>query len=123
MENDLHGLFTVTKNNIARYIDLRLKLLKIETYEKAGKVSSVLLLILMILFVVFFAVLFLFLGLGFYLGQILDSLPLGMALTGVLYLILLAGVVLCRNKITNNLFKLFVSELMKDDDGEEQTKS
>lgn len=123
MEKDLQDLFTITKDNVSKYIDLRLKLLKIETYEKVGKVSSVLLLILLILFIVFFAVLFLFMGLGYYLGQVLGNQSLGMALIGGLYLILLISVILYRNKIMNNLFNLFVSELMKDDDGEKQSKN
>lgn len=112
-------MLNVTKDNILKYVELRLKLLKIETYEKLGKVSAVLLIVLLVLFIVFFAVLFLFLGLGYFLGDVLGSLSLGMVLTGGLYLLFLAVVLLARKKIMEKVFNLFVSELMKDDDGNE----
>lgn len=119
MEKDLQSVFNITKDNVTKYIDLRLKLLKIETYEKVGKVSSVLLLVLLVLFIVFFAVLFLFMGLGYYLGQVLDSQSLGMSLIGGLYLLILLAVILCRKLIMNKIFGLFISELMKEDDDNE----
>ncbi len=116
MEKDLFGLFDDVKKDVIMYGDLRLKLLKLETYEKAGKVSAALSFVFVLLFIVFFAVLFLFLGLGYYLGQLLDNQAFGMCLIGGLYLLILLLVILCRKSFMGKIFSLFISELMADDD-------
>ncbi len=106
------------KEDISKYLDLRLKLLKIEVYEKAGKISSVLSVLLIIFFVAFFAILFLFLALGFYWGNLLGSLALGMCLVGGIYILVLLTVILFRKKIMGKIFNLFITELIEDDEEE-----
>lgn len=120
MEKNLQGFFSIFKDDVLKYIDLRLKLFRIEAYEKIGKVSAVSLLVLIFVFMIFFAVLFLFLGLGLYLGQLFGSLSLGMVAVGFLYLLLSVVLFLCRKYIMNKVFELFVSELMKEENGDKK---
>ena len=120
MEKNISGLFNLIKDDVKRYVDLRLKLLKVETYEKAGQAAAVCSLAVIILLIVFFAIFFLFLGLGCYLGQVLGNLALGIALVGVLYLLLLVLVLLLRHRIMDRVFGLFVRELMEGDAHEEK---
>lgn len=119
MDKDFLGLFNDIKGDLTKYVNLRMKLLKIETYEKAGKIAASLSFVLVLMFIVFFAVLFLFLGLGYYLGQWLNDQAMGMCLIGGLYLIILAIVILFRKQLTSKIFSLFVSELMDGDNDDE----
>ncbi len=120
MEKNLADVFTDVKKDVTTYLDLRLKLLKLETYEKTGKIAAVMSFVFVILFIVFFAVLFLFLGLGYHLGNLLDNQALGMTLIGSIYLLILIIAILFRKSFMSKIFSLFIAELTADDDGKEQ---
>ena len=119
MEKNVTGIFSEIKKDITTYLELRFKLLKIETYEKTGKAGAALSFIFILLFIVFFAILFLFFGLGYYLGEMLNSQALGMFAVGALYLIILGFVILFRKGIMRKFFNLFISELRSEEDDEQ----
>ena len=68
MEKDAGEIFRELKKDLSAYVELKLELLKLNTYERTGKVIAVLSYGVILLFLAFFAILFIFLALGFFLG-------------------------------------------------------
>lgn len=106
---------------ITEYFDARLKLIKLETFEKIAKVTAVLFSSLVVALLGFFLLFFLSLSAGFYLGKIFDSLALGfLAVTG-LYLILFALVLFMKKDLLENLLiERIIGELTKKEGDDEQ---
>ena len=67
MEKDAGEIFRELKKDLSAYVELKLELLKLNTYERTGKVIAVLSYGVILLFLAFFAILFIFLALGFFL--------------------------------------------------------
>ena len=70
MEKDAGEIFRELKKDLSAYVELKLELLKLNTYERTGKVIAVLSYGVILLFLAFFAILFIFLALGFFLGDL-----------------------------------------------------
>ena len=62
MEKDSGTVFRELKEDVSAYVELKLELLKLSTYERTGKVIAVLSYGLILLFLAFFAILFIFLA-------------------------------------------------------------
>ena len=62
MEKDSGTVFRELKEDVSAYVELKLELLKLSTYERTGKVIAVLSYGLILLFLAFFAILFIFLN-------------------------------------------------------------
>lgn len=84
MENTAGKIFTELKEDISTYARLKLRLLKLMAIERTAIVLAVLSHSLILLLLSFFTVLFLFVALGCYLGELLDSPALGFLLSEVL---------------------------------------
>ncbi len=106
---------------ITEYFDARLKLLKLETFEKIAKVTAVLFSSLVMALLAFFLLFFLSMSAGFYLGKIFDSMALGfLAVTG-LYLILFVLVMLMKKDLLEEfLIERIIGELTKEEGDDEQ---
>jgi len=103
------------KQQLIEYVDLKVKILKLEIYEKASLISASLASGLIIVLLVTFFVLSLFLSFAFYLGQLLNNYALGFGISGLLYLILLIVFFVAfknsfKKYITNKLILLFAEE-------------
>lgn len=94
--NDSGQIFENLKKDLSAYLELKLSLLKLNTYERTSKVISILSYGLIVLFLAFFAILFVFIALGFFLGNLLDSNTAGFGCVSLLYLLILG--ILLRNK-------------------------
>lgn len=70
MEKDAGEIFRELKKDLSAYVELKLELLKLNTYERTGKVIAVLSYGVILLFLAFFAILFIFLALGFSWGSV-----------------------------------------------------
>lgn len=68
MEKDAGEIFRELKKDLSAYVELKLELLKLNTYERTGKVITVLSYGVILLFLAFFAILFIFLAIRFFLG-------------------------------------------------------
>ena len=68
MEKDPDKIIQELREDVSAFVELKLELLKLNTYERTGKVIAVLSYGLVLLFLAFFAILFIFLALGFFLG-------------------------------------------------------
>ena len=87
MENAAEKIFTELKEDISTYARLKLRLLKLMAIERTAIVLAVLSHSLILLLLSFFTVLFLFVALGCYLGELLDSPALGFLIVGGIYLL------------------------------------
>lgn len=94
--NDSGQTFENLKKDLSAYLELKLSLLKLNTYERTSKVISILSYGLIVLFLAFFAILFVFIALGFFLRNLLDSNAAGFGCVSLLYLLILG--ILLRNK-------------------------
>jgi len=112
MEKDAGEIFRELKKDLSAYVELKLELLKLNTYERTGKVIAVLSYGVILLFLAFFAILFIFLALGFFLGDLFGSAGAGFGVVAVLYLLLIGIIVRISNKVLN----VVISALTTNDD-------
>ncbi|MBK5720073.1 hypothetical protein JGH11_04230 [Dysgonomonas sp. Marseille-P4677] len=110
-DKSLNTLVEEIKVDLLSYINRRVRLFKLDSYEKLSISASVAgygLIVLAILSVLIFFVL---IGLAFFVGELLDSLAAGFGIMALLSLIVLFIVFLCRNiikeTILNNAINFF----------------
>ncbi len=86
MENNTEKIFTDLKEEISAYVGLKLRLWKLMAIERtAGVLSSLSHGLILVLFA-FFTVLFLFVALGFFLGDLLGSIAWGFLIVSGIYI-------------------------------------
>ena len=83
MEKDSTTLFKEVKEDVSKWVDLKLELVKLSTYERTGQVVSVLSYGLILLFASFFAILFIFLAFGLLFGEWLESMWAGFGMVAL----------------------------------------
>ncbi|MDE6451045.1 MAG: phage holin family protein [Odoribacter sp.] len=116
MENKAEKIFSDLKEEISTYAGLRLRLWKLMAIERtAGMLASLSLGLILTLFA-FFTILFLFVALGFFLGDWLGSIALGFLLVGMIYLVLTFAFVLAEGRIRMRLTNVFVKALQANDE-------
>lgn len=119
--NEKSPVINELKQLITEYFDARLKLIKLETFEKIAKVTAVLFSSLVVALLGFFLLFFLSMSLGFYLGKVFDSMALGFLSVTVLYLILFVLVLLMKKDLLEEfLIERIIGELTKKEDDDEQ---
>jgi hypothetical protein len=116
MEKDAGEIFRELKKDLSAYVELKLELLKLNTYERTGKVIAVLSYGVILLFLAFFAILFIFLALGFFLGDLFGSAGAGFGVVAVLYLLLIGIIVMNKDRISNKVLNVVISALTTNDD-------
>ena len=116
MEKDAGEIFRELKKDLSAYVELKLELLKLNTYERTGKVITVLSYGVILLFLAFFAILFIFLALGFFLGELFGSVSSGFGVVAVLYLLLIGLIVMNKDRISNKVLNVVISALTTNDD-------
>ena len=116
MEKDAGEIFRELKKDLSAYVELKLELLKLNTYERTGKVIAVLSYGVILLFLAFFAILFIFLALGFFLGDLFSSVGSGFGVVAVLYLLLIGIIVMNKDRISNKVLNVVISALTTNDD-------
>lgn len=122
MEKDSRNIFREIKDDIADYAELKLEFIKLSTYERTAKVISLLSYGLILLFLAFFAILFIFLALGFFLGDWLGSSGLGFGLVAILYMILIAIIVKNKEEISSKVINEVIAALTANDVKNDQTR-
>ena len=117
---NLNEILSVLKANLKDWIEVRLKLLQLNIYEKTAIAGSLLILGVIIINLLFFALLFAFFSLGFLLGKWLDSLAGGFALISLFYCLILIIVYIFRKRLYISLQNLFLKELNSEPDEKSQ---
>jgi len=121
MGKDAEQIFRKLKEDLSAYVELKVELLKLTAYERTGKLVSVLSYGLILLFLAFFAILFIFLTLGFFLGDILDNVAGGFAIVALLYMILFAIIIFNKNKISEAIVNEIISVLTAIEDKKKES--
>ena len=109
MEKDAGEIFRELKKDLSAYVELKLELLKLNTYERTGKVIAVLSYGVILLFLAFLA-------LGFFLGDLFGSVGSGFGVVAVLYLLLIGIIVMNKDRISNKVLNVVISALTTNDD-------
>lgn len=120
MENFADKTFSELKNDISTYVETRFELMKLNTYERVAKIVAVLSYGTVLILLAFFVILFLFLSLGFFLGEILNSMALGFLLVVGMYLLLFGLIILFREKISVKVTNEIITAMMSKDEREEE---
>jgi len=119
--NEKSPVISELRQLITEYFDARLKLIKLETFEKIAKVTAVLFSSLVVALLGFFLLFFLSMSLGFYLGKVFDSLALGFLTVTGLYLILFLLVMFMKKDLLEEfLIERIIGELTKKEGDDEQ---
>ncbi len=125
MKKDPEEVYDRLKKDTSTYLEPKLELLKLNTYERAGKLISLLSYGLVLMFLAFFACLFVFIALGFFVGEYLGDTALGFLLVAAIYLLLIALIAFkgacIREKIMNIIIaSLLANDIKKDESSEQQ---
>ena len=116
MENNAEKTFTELKGDVSAYAGLKLRLLKLMAIERTAGILSALSHGLMLMLFTFFTLLFLFVALGFFLGDLLESIALGFLIVGGIYLILTLAFVMAKGRIRMQFMNIFVKALQTNED-------
>lgn len=119
MEKDLGQIFNELKDDVSTFVELKFELLKLNTYERIGKLVSILSYGLVLAALGFFALLFLFLGLGFLLGEWLNSVSAGMAIVGGVYILFIGILIMSKSWFSTRIMNLIIDALDGDDNNNE----
>ncbi|MCC8143195.1 MAG: phage holin family protein [Tannerellaceae bacterium] len=116
MEKETGQVFRELKEDLSSFVELKLELLKLNTYERVSKVLAILSYGVVVLFVVFLAILFLFLALGFYLGDVFNSNALGFGAVALIYILVVVIVILSKDKVSALIRNIMIASMMGDDE-------
>lgn len=111
MENNAEKRFTDLKKDISTFTGLKFRLLKLMAIERAAGVLSVFSHSLILLLFAFFTILFLFVALGFYLGDLLGSIALGFLIIGGIYLVLTVVFTWAKGGIRLQFMNIFINAM------------
>ncbi len=121
MENNAETIFGKLKDDLTAYVKLRLELLKLSTYERVGELTATLAYGVVLLFLAFFSVLFIFIALGFFLGELLDSTAAGFGIVAGIYILCFGIILLVRDKLRVKILNVVIGALMAHDDKKDES--
>lgn len=108
---DAGTLFSTIKQDVIELVKTQVQLLKLEVFEKTSITVSAIIYGVIVINILFFTLLFAFLALGLWLGQLIGSLAGGFVIVVLLYLIILAVMLLLRKKIVACFGCIILKEL------------
>jgi len=108
---NLTELLAALKADIKDWVEIRLKLLQLNVFEKTAIVGSFLIFGIIIINLLLFAFLFAFIALGFLIGKWINSVAGGFAIICFLYLLILAVLLIFRKAVFTGLQNLLLKEL------------
>ncbi|MBK5195158.1 MAG: phage holin family protein [Proteiniphilum sp.] len=115
-EKKVSTLFEEMRDDVSNFITSTIELGKLEVYEKMSLGSSAITYGLIIAGVVLFAMLFIFLTLGLYLGELLQSSWAGFGIVSAFALFLVLIMLLVRKPFKKKVTNMVVHFLMENDD-------
>lgn len=104
------------KDKVAHYIDVRLQLMKLSVVERVSGVLSYFLYVFISLFLAVTVLVFLGIGIGEFLSEVLDSRAGGFFITTGIYIVLLVILLMSRKAIINKLAGAFIAMLTDSSD-------
>lgn len=118
-DKDLNTLFEDIKQELLSYINRRLRLLKLESYEKLSKSASFMGYGLIVLVTLSFILFFVLMGMAFFVGELLDSLAKGFGVMALFSLLVLVIIFLVRKPIMRAILNKTINVIRKVESDEE----
>lgn len=118
MKKNAESVFRELKDDILTYVELKLELLKLNTYERGGKVIAVFSYGLLLSVLVIITSLFALLALGFLLSTWLNSMSAGFGIVAAIYLLQIGVVILNKRWICRKVIDVIISALNSNDEQE-----
>ncbi len=115
-EKKVSTLFEEMRDDVSNFITSTLELGKLEVYEKISLGSSAISYGLIIAGVTFFALLFIFITLGLYLGELLQSSWAGFGIVAAFALLLVLIMLFVGKPFKKKVTNMVVHFLMENDD-------
>jgi len=115
---NLSELLSALKADIKEWVEIRLKLLQLQVFEKTAVVGSFLIYGIIIINLLFFAFLFAFFALGFLIGKWINSVAGGFAVISLFYLLILVLMLVFHKSIFTGLQNLFLKSLNPEQENE-----
>jgi len=119
-DTDLKGLIEEIKPDLSDYIQKRLRLFKLDLFEKGGIAFSILGYSLMVLILALSILFFFLFGLAFFLGEYFNSNSVGFGILMGGCLLILLAIVLCRKKIQRFILTKTILILKRIDDNKDE---
>lgn len=116
MEHTFGTFAKELKQDVSTYVEMRIEYSKLIAYEKISKLIGSSSSLILIVFFAFFGFFFLSFTIGYYLGQITGSAPLGFGIITGIYLIILIIIGLSKKKIEAIISNRVAAALIEDDD-------
>jgi Putative Actinobacterial Holin-X, holin superfamily III len=114
------SIFNQVKEKVTQYIDVRLRLIKLDVIEGTSKLLGLFVFGLICLFIVFCTILFIGLGIAEGLMQMEISKLGAYFITTGIYIVLLVLIVVLRKSITRSFGSMFIKELTAHDAEKEE---
>jgi len=118
-DKNLSSLLEDLKPELLSYINRRLRLFKLDAYEKVSISASILGYGLIVFSILLVASFFILLGLAFFLSELLNSQAAGFGIMALASLLSLLIVFLCRRKIKHNILNHTIKIIRKVEANEE----
>ncbi|MBB4036702.1 multidrug efflux pump subunit AcrB [Dysgonomonas hofstadii] len=118
-DKNLNTLLDDIKQELLSYINRRLKLLKLESYEKLSKSASYMGYGLIVLVTLSFIIFFVLMGMAFLVGELLGSLAKGFGVMALFSLLILTIVFLLRKPIMKAILYKSINFFRKVESDEE----
>lgn len=112
MDNQPENIFSKIKNDLTEYIEVKFAYFKLSSYEGIAKLVSILSFQLVRILLALFFFLFIFLSLGFFLGEILNSNALGFFIVAGIYALVIGLMVYFQKDIQQKIKNGMISTLM-----------
>ena len=122
MNNSLSQYIKGIREEFAKYIELRLEHSKLLAFEKIAKLVASSSSILILAFFGFFGFFFLSFALGYYLGEMLNSLALGFTIIALMYLLIILILAMNRKKFENIISEKVIESLLEEEKVAEDEK-
>lgn len=120
MKKEPEQFFQELKRDITTFAELKVELLKLGTFERVGKVISVLSFGLLLVSLIFFLFFFIFIALGFFLSEWFGSYGAGFSAIAVLYLLLIGLSLLFKDKIRMLILNIVIDACIDNDNTEKK---
>ena len=120
MEKEAEKIFYELREDILTYVQLKYKLLKLNATERVAKLIAILSHGVILILLFFFTILFLFLALGFFLGDCLGNTALGFLIVGGIYLGLVVAFLWGRRMLQEKIINIMIDALEADEEDENE---
>ena len=111
MGKDAEKVFRELKDDVSAYAQLKFDLLKVNTYERIGRLIAVLSYGLLLSTLALITLIFIMLALGFLFSKWLDSTAAGIGIVAGFYLILVVIAIFNKNRIRLKVMNIVISAL------------